>query len=332
MITIQKAISLGGTVAFIVLVIFLLAYSIPIITNWAPIIGIIYLLSLYSILYPLALPMIPSKIAYYGYIPASFFGLEVSLTFWLNRFGMLVTHILLGSVLLTCCLLFLFHHFTRQGLMIHREFLYGGLGLDLKRMTRVGGGIIAPFFLVMSMTFSNPESMSVADPGPLIVVSVLIFLYLAFSVLGLNVAFRTELLNKKLGAKDFASKLTHLERELFNRHPRKRQTVNFLSFVLRSSVNDFIYGDYDRSFLDSYRIIHDTIIRNPKAIVEKKADEKTLDEYRRIRVFLVHGFLKEKKSGLEVPIQVEDVVWARKVLFQKTIDLIELAYYVTAEI
>jgi len=216
--------------------------------------------------------------------------------------------------------------------LIHRKFLYGGLGLDLKRITRVGGMVVAPFFLVMNMTFSNPEFVSMPSLSLLIVVSVLIFLYLAFSVLGLNVAYRTELLNEKLGAKDFASKLTHLGRELLKRHPRKKQTVNFFSFVLRSSVDGFIYGDYDRSFLDSYRIIHDKIIRNPNEIAEKKADEKTLDEYRRIRVFLVHGFLKEKKSGLEVPIQVEDIVWARKVLFQKTLDLIELAYYVTAEI
>ena len=328
----RKAISIGPTVAFIVLVMFVLVYSIPTVTKWPLIIAIIYLLMLYSILYPLALPMIPSKIAYYAYLPASFFGLEVSIIFWLNRFGMLVQPILLGSVLMAFCMLTLFHYWTRRGLVIHRKFLYGGLGLDLKRMTRVGEMMIAPFFLVMSVIFSNPELMGVPSLSILIVVSSLVFLYLAFSVLGLNVTYRNRLLNEKLGTKDFASKLIDLEEELLKRHPQKLDTVYFFSFVLRSAMDDFAYGDYERSFLDGYRIIHDKIIRNPKTIVNKKVDEKTLDEYRRIRVFLVHGFLKEKKSRLEVPVQVEDVVWARKVLFQKTLDLIELAYYVATKI
>ena len=323
---------MGATVAFIILVMYVLAYSIPTIIKWPPIIAIIYLLSLYSILYPISLLWIPSNIAYYAYIPASFFGLEVAIIFWLNRYGMLIESILLGSVLMAFCMLTLVHYWTRQGLVIYRKFLYGGLGLDLKKMTRVGEMIIAPFFLVMSMIFSSPEFMEIPSLSLLIVVSSLIALYMVFSILGLNVTYRTKLLNKKLGTKDFTSKLGHLEAALLKRHPQKPDTIEFFSFVLRSAVDDFTYGDYERSFLESYRIIHDKIIQDPNVIVEKEVDEKTLDKYRQIRVFLVHGFLKEKKSRLEVSIQVEDVVWARKVLFQKTLDLIKLAYYVAAKI
>ena len=332
LITLRKAISIGANIAFIILVMFVLAYSIPTLIKAPPIIAIIYLLSLYSIIYPLALPLIPSNIAYYAYIPASFFGLEMSIIFWLNRYGMLVEPILQGSLLIGFCILALAHYWTRQGLVIHRKYLYGGLGLDLKRITRAGEMLIAPFFLVMSMIFSNPGFMDIPSLSLFIVISSLIALYVAFSVLGLNVTYRTKLLNEKLGTKDFTSKLRHLEAALLKRHPQKTDTIAFFSFVLRSAIDDFAYGDYDRAFLDSYRIIHDKIIQNPKKIVEKKVDEKTRDEYRRIRVFLVHGFLKEKESGLEVPIGVEDVVWARKVLFQKTLDLIELAFYVAAKI
>ena len=249
-----------------------------------------------------------------------------------NRLGMLIQHILLGSFLIASCILVLFHYGTRQGLVIHRRFLYGGLGLDLKRMTRVGGMMIAPFFLVMSIIFSIPDMMNVPMVSILIVISSLILLYASFSVLGLNVTYRTKILNGKLHTKDFATKLIDLEKELLKRHPDKRKNVDFFSFVLRSSVDDFIYGDYDRSFLDAYRIINDKIIRNPKWIVKREVDEETLNEYRRIRVFLVHGFLKEKESGLEVSIGVEDVIWAKKVLFQRTLDLIELAIYIASRV
>jgi hypothetical protein len=67
-------------------------------------------------------------------------------------------------------------------------------------------------------------------------------------------------------------------------------------------------------------------------IAEKMLEEKTLEEYRRIRVFLVHGSLQDKKTKLEIPIQVKDVVWARKVLFQKTLDSIESAFKVADKI
>ena len=328
----QRAISIGLKLAFVILVVYVLAYSIPIIIEWPLFITILYLLMSYSILYPFALSLVPSNIAYYAYIPASFIGLEVSIIFWLNRFGMLFQHVLLISVFTAFCILTLFHYWTRQGLVIYRKFLYGGLGLDLKRMTRVGGMMIAPFFLIMSVIFSIPDLMTIPLESILIVVSSLIFLYTTFSVLGLNVAYRTKLVNEKLGIKDFNSHLTHLGAELLKKYPHKKETVNFFSFVLRSEVDDFIYGDYERSYLDGYRIIHDKIIRSPKTIVLNRVDRDTLNEYRRIRVFLVHGFLKERESSLETPIQIEDVIWARKVLFKKTLDLIDLSCYVASKI
>ncbi len=328
----RTAVSVGLTLAFVALVVFVLTYSLPVIVMWPPLFAITYLLTLYAILYPIALPLVPPWMAYYGYIPAAFFGLEITIIFWLNRYGMLNLYIYLGSVLTVLLMLMLAHYLTRQGFAIHRKFLYGGLGLDLKIMTRVAQMSIAPLFLVMTTSFSNPELMNQPSLSVLIVVSSLIGLYLAFSVLGLNVCYRTRELNRKLGTKDFTSKVEHLETDLFKKYPQKSETVEFLSFILRSAVNDFIYGDYARSFLDSYRIIHDKIIEDPKMIVDKMLEEKTLEEYRRIRVFLVHGILQDKKTKLEIPIQVKDVVWARKVLFQKTLDSIESAFKIADKI
>lgn len=230
------------------------------------------------------------------------------------------------------CVLALAHYRTKQGLVVYRKYLYGGLGLDLKRITRMGMTFLAPFFLVMNVTFSVPEFMNIPSWSLLIVVSSLIFFYITFSILGLNVVYRTRLLNEKLRTGDFNSKLNQLEAALLEKYPKKPGTVEFFSFVLRSAIDDFVYGDYERSFLDGYRIIHDRIVQDPTAIVKKKIDEKTLDEYRRIRVYLVHGFLSEKKSKLKVPIRVDNVMWARKALFQKTLDLIHLAFYVAEKI
>jgi len=280
---------------------------------------------------------IPPKFAYGAKIAASLLGLEMSIIFWLNLYGMLFLPNLLILVFVGFCALLLLHFLTRQGLVIYRSFLYGGLGLDLKRINRISGTIVEPMFLVMITSFSNPDFIKFPGLSALIVVSSLIGVYMAFSLLGLNVTYRAKQLDETLHTEEFSLRIEGIETRLKSKYANSQESINLVSFLLRSAMDDFIYGDYERSFLDSYRIINDKIIVAPQPVdplpvTRKKASEETLDEYRRIRVFLVHGFLQERKSKLETPINVSDVIWARKVLFKKTLDLIKLSFCVASEI
>ena len=328
----RKLISRILTIAFLALVVTVLWYSLPIIVNWPPIMALIYLLLLYAILCPTAVVFIPSKFAYGAKIAASLLGLEMSIIFWLNLYGMLFLPNLLILVFVGFCALLLLHFLTRQGLVIYRSFLYGGLGLDLKRINQISGTIVEPLFLVMITSFSNPDFIKFPGLSALIVVSSLVGVYMAFSLLGLNVTYRAKQLDETLHTEEFSLKIDGIETRLKSKYASSQESINLVSFLLRSAMDDFIYGDYERSFLNSYRIINDKIIVDPLPVTRKKASEETLDEYRRIRVFLVHGFLQERKSKLETPINVSDVIWARKVLFKKTLDLIRLSFCVANEI
>jgi hypothetical protein len=155
---------------------------------------------------------------------------------------------------------------------------------------------------------------------------------MVFSLLGLNVAYRAVRLDEILHKKGSPLGIEAIETRLKSRYSNDQDSINLISFLLRSAMDDFVYGDYERSFLDSYRIINDKIIIDPLPVTRKKASEQTLDEYRKIRVFLVHGFLRDRKTKLEAPINVSDVIWAKRVLFKKTLDLIKLSLSVAGEI
>ena len=130
------------SIAFLALVVIVLWYSLPIIVNWPPIMALIYLLLLYAILCPTAVVFVLPKVAYGAQIAASLLGLEISIIFWLNLYGMLFLPIFLILIFIGLFALILLHFLTRQGLMIYRSFIYGGLGLDLKRINRISGTIV----------------------------------------------------------------------------------------------------------------------------------------------------------------------------------------------
>jgi hypothetical protein len=74
---------------------------------------------------------------------------------------------------------------------------------------------------------------------------------------------------------------------------------------------------------------------DPVPITKQYASTAVLDEYRKIRVFLAHGYLQQRKTRAQkpqVPISVQDIVWAKKVLFDKTSDLIQLSFMVASQL
>jgi hypothetical protein len=298
---------------------------------------LIYLLLLYALLSPTAIMFVPPKVAYGAKFAGSALGLEISIMFWLSFFKMLFLPILLFLISVGFCALFLLHFFTREGPVIYRSYLYGGLGLDLKRINRISGTLVEPMFLVMITSFSNLDFIKFPGASVSIVVTSLIGAYVAFSLLGLNVTYRNMQLYTTLHTKDPSPGIETIETRLKSRYVASQESIDLISFLLRSAMDDFVYGDYERSFLDSYRIINDKIIIDPSPVdplpvTRRKVSEKALEEYRTIRVFLVHGFLQEKKSKLGTPINVSDVIWAKKVLFKKTLDLIKLSFCVAGEI
>lgn len=65
-----------------------------------------------------------------------------------------------------------------------------------------------------------------------------------------------------------------------------------------------MFGDYEQSYLDSYRVINDQFmldnnvgIVKAKTVALKHKSKTDLNDYRKIRTFLTHGYLEEWNVG-----------------------------------
>jgi hypothetical protein len=336
---ISKIVYRSTAIAFLIILSISLFLIFPNIAN-API-GLIFVffLLLFLLLTPLAAVFTPPKILYYIKLGTVFLGTGLIIIFWLNLYGMgnmPYSFLSLSGIPIVVLL----HVFTRKGFAIHREYLYGGLGLDLRRITRILSIPVEPFLLFAAIFVSIPDYIKLPTFGSLTVFIALFGIYVAFSLQGLNAAYRAMLLDSLL-SRQKSLRLSAIERSLVAKYPTEPDSIGFISFILKSSMDNFVLGDYERCFFDCYRIINDPIIVNnklsvdPIPITKKHANAKVLDEYRKIRVFLAHGYLQQRKTGTQqsqTSISIQDVVWAKKMLFGKTLDLIQLSFMVASQL
>jgi len=332
----RKIISIAATLAFVGLVVYILTISLFIVSEWDFFTVIIYFLLQYSILCQIALPFMSHAWAYNLYLPASIFGLWMSILFWLNRFGVLQHPLSFGVASVPAIVvLYSIHRLTRKGFFFFSRISRITLHLDLGTLTRIGSPVVAPLLIFVNMVFSMPQIMERNPTNTVMLICFLLFLYSCYSVANLNFTYRGKLLSDRLKVRDYRKKLAENEQKLAERHEDNLEQAEFFSFLVRSAATDFVYGYYERSFLDNYRVIHDEILRPQRDIrgimAERLTDEKR-EELRRMRVFLVHGMLKEKPSWRKVPIKVEDVFKGKKQLFTRSLELVELAFYLTKRI
>lgn len=222
--------------------------------------------------------------------------------FWANLFDVALGLQLIFIVLGTAILLAL-HLVTREGFFLHREYLYNGLGLDIKRITRITSVLAEPMLLFTAIVVSNPDFIKLLTIGSLTVFLVLICGYIAFSIQGLNTTYRAKLLDKMLD-KQPSLGLGSIKKALTAKYPNDNDFVELILFLLKSSLDNFVFGDYEQSYLDFYRVINDQFmldnnvgIVKAKTVALKHKSKTDLNDYRKIRTFLTHGYLEEWNVG-----------------------------------
>lgn len=137
------------------------------------------------------------------------------------------------------------------------------------------------------------------------------------------------MLSDIVNTSDYTEKLNDIKRNLSDRHQENSEQVDFFTFLLRSAAHDFVFGDYERSFLDNYILIHDETLRpagETRALLADRITVEKRDELRRDRVFLMHGILEERPTGQRIPITPEDILRTRKQIFSKSLEMVQLAF------
>jgi len=207
------------------------------------------------------------------------------------------------------------------------------LGVHLFTRKRIGTGHMVPafsiFFFGLLLTFGISQPIESSTQNSLFVLTIILFIIT--SILGLNLSFRTMILNRKLGIRDRNNYLRKTKDDLLKKYTDENvhADIDLLIYYLSSSVDSFVDGDFERSFMDSYKIAFDNQRKAFKTIYilpENKEREKHFSE---IRNLLSHAHLsnKNKTEEEEEKKALQKLKELKKGLFSETLDLLKIVRY-----
>ena len=151
-------------------------------------------------------------------------------------------------------------------------------------------------------------------------------LFVFTSVFGMNMAFRTTALNRKLGIRDKNKYLRKTKDDLLKKYTKAdaHADIDLIMYHLSSSLDSFIDGDFERSFMDAFKIIENkgTAFKN---ICNCSLAKDQWRYFSDIRNNLSHARIKENKSEekkTEKKQQLQKLKDYKKKLFQDTLDIL----------
>jgi hypothetical protein len=255
----------------------------------------------------------PYGIAYPFYVFSCFEAIVISLLPWLSNqlpFSIdftLFTYAALVTILVAA--LFTVHWWTRR---------------------RSGNSSMIPaysiFFFGLLIVLANSQTVSKASYDALFQVTIILFI--VTSIFGLNIAYRNMILNKKLKIRDRNDYLRVIKDELKEKYtgPSVQDDIDLLVYYFCSSLDSFIDGDFDRSYMDAYKIAFDLNGKAFKNIFQLPENKERQKHFSEIRHHLSHAHItgggKENKD-----VEIRDLQRLKEIkknLFEETLDLLKI--------
>lgn len=185
--------------------------------------------------------------------------------------------------------------------------------------------IFSVFFLGLLITLSSTQTLSNTSFEVLFMLAILLFT--STSILGLNMAYRTITLNRELKIGDRNQYLRKAKEDLLKRYNSTdaKPDIDLLIYYLSSSLDSFVYGDLDRSFMDAFKII-DNKGTAFKTIYTLHLDEKQWKHLKDIRDRLSHARIRQDKKEEEKEI-LQILKKLRKTLFRETLEVLRIVHF-----
>lgn len=118
-------------------------------------------------------------------------------------------------------------------------------------------------FMFALLIVLSPGTLAMYTSDWLFSITLILLIFVA--VQNLNQTYRTRTLCKNLNVSNIDEYLLDCERRLLTKFKEAKPDVNLLSYFLRSSLESFIEGEFDRSFMDSFKIVFDSKGKHSKA-------------------------------------------------------------------
>lgn len=183
--------------------------------------------------------------------------------------------------------------------------------------------IFSIFFFGLLIVLSNAKTVSSVSYDLLFLLTIVLFILT--SIFGLNITYRTMMLRRELRINDRNRYLRKTKEDLLKKYPKTdaHSDIDLLIYYFSSSLDSFVYGDFDRSYMDAFKIIENRGTAF-KTIYTLPMNEEQWKHLKDIRNNLSHARITEGKKEEEVDKEeLQKLKELKKGLFRETLETLK---------
>ena len=128
--------------------------------------------------------------------------------------------------------------------------------------------------------------------------SMLQIAYVLSSLHLVNTTYRYRMLCRKLNVSSIQGKEKEIWRVIERKFSRQQNDVDLLRYYYKETINSFLEGAYEESFLSGYQMICERTVADPKNYISDKRDG-TPESFSEIRTILMHSRRKETEIDVK---------------------------------
>ena len=250
--------------------------------------------------------------AYFLYFYSFFVAVSISVLFWMS------THVPYSDYVYPFYAIIV-------GALVGISFI-----VHLKTRKRIGTIPLIPTYsifllgLLIALSTSGFVSNTITNTSLSNLFILAIAIFVITSIFGLNNAYRTLKLNKSLKINNRNNYLTRIKDDLNSKYTDKdaQADIDLLTYYLSSSLESFVFGDFDRSYIDAFKIIdnHGTAF---KRIYTISIDENEWKKLSDIRNNLSHAKISSGKNETKTE-QLRALKDLQRGLFEETLNVLRM--------
>jgi hypothetical protein len=256
------------------------------------------------------LPLTPYSASYAFYVFSCFSVTSISVLYWIARHAPYSDIYLVAYVGIVAVLV--------------------GIPLAIHFLTRKRMGTIpmvpvfSIFFFALLITFGISQPIESGTQDMLFGLTIVLFALV--SIFGLNITFRNMVLNRKLGIMDKNRYLRKTKEALLDKYTNAdtHADIDLLMYYLSSSFDSFVEGDFERSYMDAYKIVFDLNGKAFKEIYVLPENKERQKHFTDIRHLLSHAHISQKKKEKEKDEKaLQKLKELKKGIFKENLDLLK---------
>lgn len=261
-------------------------------------------ISVYTISGPFFYHFYRNVYTYVIILPIPFLGSWIISLMFLSSLNAPILPLCLLSSFIPMGLITIMHFTSRMRNILGR--------IPLAIISREGTALTSLLFLYTSLAIFGSVKLTLLNK--VMIYSMLLLFYAATSIIYVNSMYRYRLLCRRLNIRRIEQEISMLWNKIEIKYADQPEKVDLLRYYLYNALYWFIEGDYEKAFMEGYKVIREPTVVDPTMYVNDKRENRS--SFSEIRTILMHS----KRKKLEI--DVERIRETKKSLPQDCVDLL----------